>query len=178
MNVHKLVKREVLVRSSKFLEEYRSDKPMQLIHEITTLLYRSYKLKKMNLQTELDFHIFESQGISGFYFNNRKYSKKALQIIQEFMKDSVCAQGYHVSLADVTISTNDYGIKKIERYYLKPIYEINGHDKRVQKFGNISIEIHDLNEYPQYFKLTTAIYHDNHFQIAQSFDELMQALFD
>ncbi len=178
MNVHKWVKHEVLVRSSKFLDEYRSDKPTQIIYEITTLIYRSYKIKKLNLQSELDFHIFDSQGISGFYFNNHKYSPKELQFIQEFLKDAVCSLGYYVSLADVKITSNDFGLKKTERYYLKPNHQSNQEDKRIQKFGNITIEIHYFNENSDYFKFSTVTYLDNQFDEAYTFDDLMAALFD
>lgn len=169
---------EVLVRNSKFLDEYKSDKPTQLIHKITALIYRSYKLKKLNLQTEMDFHIFESQGISGFYFNNHKYSAKELQFIQEFLKDTVCSLGYYVSLADVKITSNDFGLKKTERYYLKPNHQSNQEDKRIQKFGNITLEIHYFNENPDYFKFLAVPYLDNQFDQANTFDELIEALFD
>lgn len=145
---------------------------------MSAAIMRSYKLKNLNLQPELDLHIFESQGIAGFYFNNHKYSTKELQFIQEFLKDSLCSWGYYVSLADKKTVTTEFGQKQTDRYYLKPIQQTNDDGKMLQRFGNITLEIHYLNEKPQYFKLSASTYLDNQFNQAQTFDELMNALFD
>ena len=125
----------------------------------------------------IDFISYPS--IKGFiyHFNKEEHRKKDFELIFDSLSYRVKNLSYNLHQADTKKILKKERIVHKHRYYLKPSYKgINWEEKIPQKFGNITLELVEALDNPQYLKFSASIYNDRHYKNALGFDDLIRAI--
>lgn len=180
----------------------RDDVPVPLIHEplkwdkdsdIAYATWRDSLEKKRILNQLLDAYlVFSRRGETldnaidysdapmhrGFvlYLDKLGYSFETYRFLLELFKDRIKEDGYILNLNDAMTRVDKGDISTVYRYYLKPSMRDMNHGLRSQRYGNVKLELHVLNDIPIHFKCLSTIYRDRSYQEAASFRELLDVM--
>jgi hypothetical protein len=97
--------------------------------------------------------------------------------LYEFLKDQALALGYHLRTADIRAVNKESFKESIYKYYLTPLPAlVNGSSLCNQLYGNISIDLIQLNQQPTFIRIVANAYLSCAFSEALTFDELLNRL--
>jgi len=144
------------------------------------LVYRNYHLKRTQIQEIPQVHVFSSPYANGFAvsYDPPFEAKSFLNLFLAFSL-RILDLGYRqISLDRKFEEVNDQ-VKLTEKFYFKPPLQAPAEGELIsQLFGNISLEKISINNQPSYIKLLATVYSDRLYQNADSFDNLMDRLFE
>jgi len=96
----------------------------------------------------------------------------------EFFRDKILSIGYRMPLADVQVFANSGAEEQVERYYLKPAFQLLEGDKRSQAFGNITLSVTMLGKGPASFRCLCHYYQDSQYAQVQPFSRLIELILE
>ncbi|MDX5337958.1 MAG: hypothetical protein LPK25_02950 [Cyclobacteriaceae bacterium] len=143
-------------------------------------IYRNYHLKRTQILELPEVHVFSSPYANGFAvsYDPPFEMKSFLNLFLAFSR-RILDLGYRqVSLDRKFEEINDQ-VRLTEKFYFKPPLQNLEEDGLIsQLFGNITLEKISVNNQPSYIKLLATVYSDRLYQNADSFDDLMDRLFE
>lgn len=175
--------REELKRSSQDKVDYGFWLESEEKQQVVSFIAEQYA-KSNDAQENISlFRVLKSGSSSGFILRYLEASLPShFQHLFDFLKDQARQQQYIIYTSDVRTYDKPGGVERIERHYLKPSWrvlnrkEVNDTGKMNQLYGNITIELHKLNDQPQFLKLLCQYYSDSKFSTPKPFDELMELM--
>ncbi|GAA4007317.1 hypothetical protein GCM10022408_19060 [Hymenobacter fastidiosus] len=97
----------------------------------------------------------------------------------DFVRDRVLALGYNLSTSDQRTLRHDRYTETIDKHFLKPQPKDCTQSGRCnQQFGTVTVDMVSVNGQPGFIRFSANAYHDSIFTSAQSFDELMDSVFN
>ena len=148
--------------------------------ELFDKIYRNYHLKRTQILELPEVHVFSSPYANGFAvsYDPPFDSKSFLNLFLAFSR-RILDLGYRqVSLDRKFEEINDQ-MRLTEKFYFKPpLQSLEDGGLISQLFGNIALEKISVNNQPSYIKLLATVYSDRLYQNADSFDDLMDRLFE
>ena len=148
--------------------------------EIFSKVFKSYHFKRAQINESPQVHVFSSPYANGFAvtydfpFDQKSFSRLFLAFSRR-----VLDLGYvQISLDRKLEEVNDK-VKVTEKFYFKPpLHRPKDGTLIPQLYGNITLEKISIDNQPSYIKLLATVYSDRLFENAESFDDLMDRLFD
>ena len=173
--------KEVLKRTDKELNKYKSWIHEKRHHQIVEAVSQAYFYKKTQIISPIEIHLFQSQGADGFAIKyDQTIGKENFQHLFDYFKDQVLDFGYKLQVSERNFKDKNSHVEIIQKYYLKPAHKnlteptsstIN------QQYGNILIEHISLDKSPGYLKFLVTFYQDRLFTVVKDYDELINRLF-
>lgn len=169
---------EVLKRSDADVEAYENWKRTEGFPNLISDVERAYYLKKQGIISSVEVHLLESKYSNGFAISfNQEFTTDSFKHTFDYLKEKSLEQGYKLAQGDRRILDRENYEETIEKWYLKPNSEDLGMGIANQRFGNILIEMTDIDRKPSYIKLMANIYQDRQYKEAEPFSELIKLLF-
>lgn len=168
-----------LKRSELFLEEYQTWINSTKILEFKNQIKLQFQALKSNQEKPNSILFLLSPQSNGFIFFVDDFNLASdLGFFQEYCKDFLIEQGYILNQADVKIRSRNGEIVETERYYLKPK---PNHEEVLsglvsQGFGNILLELEQVNGRHKQFKLQCNWYSDRNYKAPIPFEEFVELL--
>ena len=169
---------ETLKRSDKFLNAYQAWKESESRTDLMTDIESAYELKKVDIESEITVHVFESNYANGFAIPyNTIISKEHFKFAFDFFKDRTLEMSYFLAQGDRRVVEKEEHEETIEKWYLKPPRKALQERVRDQLYGNVQIEYIEVNHEPSHIKLMASFYQDRLYTKALPFEEFIGKLF-
>lgn len=172
--------REELKRSSQDKVDFGFWLESEEKQQVVSFIAEQYEKSLASEENVSLFRVLQSGSSGGFILRYLEASSALhFQHLFDYLKDQVRAQRYIIYTSDVRTYDKPNGVERIERHYLKPSWrvlnrkEVNDTGKMNQLYGNITIELHKLNDQPQFLKFLCQYYSDSKFSTPMPFKELM-----
>ncbi len=168
-----------LKRSNFFKEEYQIWSKTQKLQDFKDQLRLQFEALKSNVADPSSILFLLSPQSNGFiFFVDDDFSPADLTFFQEYCKDFLVEQGYILNQADIKIRSRNGEIVETDRYYLKPK---PNHEELLsglvsQAFGNILLELEQVNGRHKQFKLQCNWYSDRNYKEPIPFEEFIELL--
>ncbi len=173
---NQVLSHQTLDRSKKEQSRFETWLSNKSHHEILDKIYHAYHLKLTDIKDEIPIVLFRSAYANGFAIrNNEQILNKSFPFLQEYFKKKIIDLGYRQAGSDKKVSAVESFVLTVEKYYLKPPLQVKAPID--QLYGNIALELHYLNDTPNYLKLTASIYSDRAYKPHQDFDDLVEKIF-
>lgn len=160
---------------SSYFEWQNSGEYRTLWHK----LYQNYLANKNGQRDEWEIHLLQMPAANGFAFTYpQNIPSRHFQHLFDLLKDRILTLNYRLINADRHIYDKSTYVEMKEKYYLKPIIDLQKMDTPYnQLYGNIIIEYIAVDDKPSYLKLVANIYSDRLYTEALPFDELLGEIF-
>lgn len=148
--------------------------------EIFARVYKSYHFKRAQINESPQVHVFSSPYANGFAVSyDFPLEQESFSLLFLAFSRRILALGYVQISLDRKIEEVNEQVKATEKFYFKPpLHHPDSGSLIPQLFGNITLEKITINNQPSYIKLLATVYSDRLFEDAESFDNLMDRLFD
>ncbi|GAB3329779.1 hypothetical protein GCM10027429_06140 [Marivirga atlantica] len=167
---HKALKRSEKERVS-FKDWLQDDVSSTLLEKI----HKAYHLKRTDIEGEIPILLFRSVYANGFAIkNNIEVSDRDFHFLLDYFKHKLLALGYRQAGSDSKVTAKDGFVLTVDKFYMKPPLQVE--PPIDQLYGNIAIELHLMDDKPNYLKLMASIYSDRMYKEHQDFDELVELL--
>ncbi|MBK6265928.1 hypothetical protein JKA74_12870 [Marivirga sp. S37H4] len=175
-NKNKVLSHETLNRSEKEKERFADWIGNEKHHTLLDRIHHAYHMKLTDIKDEIPIVLFRSAYANGFAIkNNDEILNKSFPFLLEYFKLKIVELGYRQAGSDKKVSTKEGYVLTVEKYYLKPPLQVK--PPIDQLYGNIAIELHLLNDTPNYLKITASIYSDRAYKSHLDFDEMVEKIF-
>lgn len=175
----KLILHDVLKRSPQFRQAYFQWVNAGSFQKPLRRLYETYWLRRQNLDTAWSLQLLQMPYANGFAVGlpAREMSARDFIFLFDYLKDRVLGMNYRMADASYKLYDRQSHVEMIEQYYLKPRIDwASAQEPYNQEFGNITLELIQYDDQPQYLKLVAGIYAGRQYQQARQFDELIELL--
>ncbi len=164
---------ERLERSARFEQERKLWLYSGEAHKEIDILRNRYH---SDLATP-DLFLHRSPQANGFFFNPSIGIKaSSFAFLLDYFRDICLETDYQLYNSKRTYEEVPTGVKRSERYYLKPNLDVGLTIPIDQKFGNIQLDLVIINEIPSYLKVMVSVYSDRNYRNAEPFEEFMEGL--
>ena len=170
---------EMLVRSHRQKQLFKSWLHENQHNEVLKNLYTSFTLSKSGISGDIPMHVFSdrhSRHIIIHYMD--MMGKHQFPFLQDYFRDRVMRIGYNLYLSDRQTINRISHLEVVDRHVLRPhvpAFQLN--DLPEQLYGIISIVVHYVNERPLFLQITAETQAESHYAPAFPFDELAEILF-
>jgi hypothetical protein len=144
----------------------------------TPALFKAYHFDKAGIRPSYKLERIEQLGQQGviFFFDDR-IGEQNFKFLNEFLKDQVLHLGYRLHSADIRTNPKDNFTETIYKYYFTPPPACEaGSILCNQLYGNISIDLIQLNGQPSLIRIVANSYLSCAFSKALPFDDLLDHL--
>lgn len=166
---------EPLVRSDKFLETYRFWMARRENKSLDQVRDEVHKLLHRMPVALLSFHSF--LGGSGLVIDTGSWNLQEAEMVFEHIKQRILTETYEVHRAIRRYYDFPATVETRQLYYLKPAYAFTEDGLRIQKYGNLSIELVTDRLKPHCIKLQQGFYLDRNFAVVLPFEQLLSKIF-
>lgn len=173
------VTQEMLVRSHKQKQLFKSWLQAGAHSEILKNIYTSFTLSKSGVSGDLPMHVFShgnSRHIVLHYMDSM--GKNQFAFLQDYFRDRIMRIGYTLYLSDRQLIHRYSHVEVVDRHVLRPyVPAFSIKDKPEQLYGTISIVVHSANDRPLFLEIFSEANTDDSLAPAFPFDELAEILF-
>ncbi len=170
---------EPLKRSESFMEQFLEWMQSPRCDAVLESLREHIQLAREKGFGNRPLQIYESPQSNGFYFNPQLgLADEEFAFVLEHFRALCLSEGYEQKLAERKYTENAQGVRKMDRYYLKPRLDRNLELPLDQLYGNVHLELHFLNEQVSYLKVMAHVYQDSNYKTAGDFEEFCEKLFE
>ncbi|MDQ3289935.1 MAG: hypothetical protein M3Q05_01460 [Bacteroidota bacterium] len=144
----------------------------------TPALFKSYHFDKAGIRPTYKLERIEQLGKQGvtFFFDYR-IGEQNFKFLNEFLKDQVIKLGYRLHSADIRTNPKNNYTETIYKYYFTPPPAcVEGGILCNQLYGNISIDLIQLNAEPAFIRIVANSYLSCAFSKALPFEDLLDYL--
>ncbi len=170
--------KEALLREDGFSYAFNKWSNSEQKQELIALAKDEFQLffeDRKDEKTDKVFRFFRMDASFGFVLLERNF-KDQLSFIAELIKDRLEEHEYYLYLGDKRVWVKETHTEQIERYYLKPRTAFEN-EKKIQHFGNVTIEHFYRDEQSTHLRLLLNAYHDHNFTTAKSPEEFVEYIF-
>jgi hypothetical protein len=144
-------------------------------------LYQCWKFSDNAALQDWEVVKLESNGANGWALPyQEEISQEEFLFLFDFLRDRTLTLGYVLKHASRKIYNHPDRIEEIEKYYLKPPFRDLSEDEQVvlidQQYGNITIELHRVNNEPRYLKFMATHYPDRSYTPVRPFGQLVKEI--
>ena len=167
---------ESLVRSEEFKTAIQQES--ETLENIKDILLRDFNYFLLMGTEPQYFQTFQAAGANGILIVAPNISGvvKHWSYLLDHLAEGVKRLDYRIQNTALQYFNTETGVKRIERYYLKPA--ISAVELPVkQLYGNITLEFVVIDEKPKYFKLLASHYSGRNYSPPLAFEELVAELF-
>ena len=178
---------ESLERTERELSELKSWKNSADKDVWLNLLTEQWELSKNDSEDTLFFRVMKGSSSNGIMIRRPEaHASSEFRSFFDYLAEQIRTLGYINYLKDVKIGPDNKQVKKVERYYMKPSWrKLNppredGKRRDLllnQLYGNISLELHYLDDEALHVQLLCNHYSDSKFEAPKPFDELVNHIF-
>lgn len=165
-----------LQRSSAQITAFKEWVQGQVYLNWTGPFFKAYHYQKAHLPSPLRVQLVAEehrQGIIMFYSPSIGYTN--FKFLFDFLKERVLTQGYTLRSSDVQNVRHARYFEEIERHFLiPPASDVPGTELCNQLYGNINIELVQINKRPGYIRFTANSYADLYFSKPLPFSDLLE----
>lgn len=176
-----LVVKEVVKHTTQQTEKYQEWLLSPASSALIENIRKAYYFKKTNIQSEIAVHLFQTTAAKGFAisFEHTIFAKNDLLFLIYLWREKILHLGYQEKNAEIQTTDKKNYVERIERYYLKPNTkkEVQATQRIDQRYGNLLLEYHWIDQKPSFCKLLATTYSDSLYQPAADYDELIEYLF-
>jgi len=167
---HKTLKRSEK-QQANFKDWLASIDSQSLLEEI----HKAYHLKRTDIDSDIPILLFRSVYANGFAIkNNERIGDQDFHYLLDYFKDKLLKIGYRQAGSDSKITAKEGFVLTVDKFYMKPPLQVE--PPIDQLYGNIAIELHLMDDKPNYLKLMASIYSDRMYKEHEDFDELVELL--
>ncbi len=167
---HKALKRSEKQKTSfsNWLGDNRSEMLIEKIH-------RAYHLKRTDINSDIPVLLFRSAYANGFAVKNSpEINNNDFHLLLDYFRHKLLALGYRQAGSDSKVTAKSDFVLTVDKFYMKPPLQVE--PPIDQMYGNVAIELHLVDDQPNYLKLMASIYSDRMYKPHQDFDELVELL--
>jgi len=167
---HKMLKRtpRQKERFDKWLLDEKSHALIQSIH-------KAYHLKRTDIESEIPILLFRSDYANGFAVkNNAVIADADFHHLLDYFRHKLLSLGYRQAGSDSKTTAKNGFVLTVDKFYMKP--PLQAEPPIDQLYGNVGIELHLMDDQPNYLKLMASIYADRMYKPHQDYDELVELL--
>ncbi|TDQ14998.1 hypothetical protein DFQ04_2882 [Algoriphagus boseongensis] len=148
--------------------------------KLFALVYKNYHFKRTNIQEHPQVHVFSSPYANGFAVSyEAPFDPKSFSLLFLALSRRILDLGYRQVSLDRKFEEINEQVRLTEKFYFKPpIQDISEGELISQLFGNIALEKISIDNQPSYIKLLATVYSDRLYHDADTFDNLMDRLFE
>ncbi len=169
---------EELQRSESDQDEYNSWLWSKQSGDLLGELENAYRLKQSDIESQLKVHLLNSNYSNGLAVSyNSRISHKEFRNLFDLLKDQTLKTGYKLTQGDRRILARETYEETIEKWYLKPERSKTAEGLLNQLYGNVIIELIEIDRAPSFIRLMVNIYQDRLYTKALSFDEFIDEIF-
>jgi hypothetical protein len=144
-------------------------------------LYEAYRAKQAGEpHPRYAVHLLASPYANGFALTfPDSMDPLHFQHLFDWLKDRTLLQGYRCVTAERRLFDRGSHVEAQERYYLKPQPAPDAPDAIPidQRYGNVLLQLVQLDQQPSYLKLVASVYSDRLYTLPLDFQQLMRELF-
>lgn len=168
---------EVIERTDEELAAFDNWKTLNLHDNLIAELHKQLMDSTSNLiQNTISISGDSTKGFV-FGYDDSLCSKQEFKFLFDLLKERIQGIGYINKLADRRIDSLDQGVQMKERYYFKPKFSFDESAmKGDQAYGNLTLELFFLDEFPKQLKFHCNIYVDRNYFPAKPYEELLKKL--
>jgi hypothetical protein len=170
---------EMLVRSHRQKQLFKSWLHENQHNEVLKNLYTSFTLSKSGISGDIPMHVFSDRGSRHIIIHYMDMmGKHQFPFLQDYFRDRVMRIGYNLYLSDRQTINRISHLEVVDRHVLRPhvpAFQLN--DLPEQLYGIISIVVHYVDERPLFLQITAETQAESHYAPAFPFDELAEILF-
>ncbi|PSR53818.1 hypothetical protein AHMF7605_09945 [Adhaeribacter arboris] len=141
----------------------------------TPEFFKAYHYDKAGIRPSYQLERLVQLGKQGviFFFDDR-IGEQNFKFLNEFLKDQVLRLGYRLHSADIRTNLKNNYTETIYKYYFTPPPScVDGSILCNQLYGNISLDLIQLNAQPAFIRIVANSYLSCAFSQALSFDDLL-----
>ena len=170
-------KRQVAFSEAE-LAAYQHWREQKVYLNWTPDFFKAYHYDKAGIRPDYKLKRLQQLGHQGVVFCfDARIGNPHFRFLYEFLKDQALTLGYQLRTADVRTNKKESFTESIYKYYLTPLpASINNSSLCNQLYGNISIDLIQLNQQPTFIRIIANAYLSCAFSDAIPFDELMHCL--
>jgi len=169
--------REQVVRSKVFLDDYAKWKEQQMHKGLLAHLFENATVKSMNPEADVNYFAYRDEQSNGFYFHSESpWTQLDYAFFVEHLIQLLKKHGYVLKHSRREVIEGDQ-LKTNEQFYLKPSIKYRKEKPYQQLYGNIIIEHRLIDNQTNLVKLMAQVYQGRAYQAPDSFEELMDIIF-
>lgn len=163
--------------TASFIEDYHKWLEDGLHIGLLDHLKEQYALRISNPDAQLNFHLHDSNGSSGFYFAEESpWQREDYHRIVHYFNQILIEEGYRQNNSRRKAETIDGKLTQIDRFYFKLPLSSRKEVPYPQSWGNIIIEHKLLEEQTLFVKVMANTYNDRSYQDAKDFNSLIHRI--
>lgn len=143
--------------------------------------YKAYHYQKAGLPNpQFRVQLLREDGRQGaLFFYDPSIGPGNFRHLLDFIRDRVLALGYNLATSDQRSLQHPTYTETTYKHFLKPQPRDCTETGRCnQRFGNIMVDLVSINGQPGFLRLFSNPYDNDIFTPAQTFDEMLEAIFD
>jgi len=143
--------------------------------------FKAYHFRKTGVQGQgLRVQLLQENGRQGaLFFYDPSIGPGNFRHLFDFIGERVLALGYHVTTSDQRTLQHPRYVETIQKHFLKPQPKDCPQTGRCnQRFGNVTVDMVSINGQPGFIRFFSNPFNDSIFTPADTFDELMEAVFN
>lgn len=169
--------REPIKHSSVFLEDYQKWKAAEMHKGLLAHLFENAIVKEMNPEADVNYFAYRDEQSNGFYFHSESpWNQSDYAFFVEHLIELLKNQGYVLKHSRREVVEGEQ-LKTTEQFYLKPALKHRLEKPYQQLFGNIIIEHRLIDNQTNLVKLMAQLYQGRAYQKPDSFEKLMDLIF-
>ena len=165
-----------LQRSSAQVAAFKEWVNAQVYLNWTAAFFKAYHYQKARLPSQLRVQLVSEehrQGVILFY--SPSIGSKNFKFLFDLLKERVLTIGYTLRSSDKQEVRHPRYLEEIERHFLMPpASDVPGSDLCNQLYGNVNIELIQINNHPGYIRFTANSYADLYFSKPLPFPDLLE----
>lgn len=103
------------------------------------------------------------------------YSLSSCRFMLEFFREKLRVESYRLATNDVMARQLDGALQSVYRYQLKP-RGLEDEKLKSQRYGNISLELHVVNDKPLRLQCLAGLYSDRMYKDPEPFRRMLEAM--
>ncbi|MEM7105609.1 MAG: hypothetical protein AAF502_20900 [Bacteroidota bacterium] len=129
-----------------------------------------------DVDTDLDF--LNTPMSKGFvlHFRKERHAERDFIHLFDYLKEKVLSLGYRSYMSDTRTYNRGQKVETVQRHYLKPAFSKKGDQKLDQRFGNITVELLQVNNIVINLKFSATGYVDHNFSAVEDYKKLMASV--
>jgi hypothetical protein len=169
--------REPIEHSRVFLEDYKKWKAAKMHKGLLAHLFENATVKAMNPDADVNYFAYRDDQSNGFYFHSESpWNQTDYAFFVEHLVELLKDEGYVLKHSRREVVEGEK-LKTTEQFYLKPAMKYRMEKAYQQLFGNIIIEHRLIDNQTNLVKLMAQIYQGRVYQKPDSFEHLMDLIF-